>query len=74
MLHVQTIAHRVGVGYRLVDQWRTPFMGRVTASSLASTLSPCSVDRFSAIEPLGSLACVDGRVWGGRRDARIKDV
>ena len=68
------MAHRVGVEYRLVDQWRTPFMGRVTASSLASTLSPCSVDRFSAIEPLGSLACVDGRVWGGRRDARIKDI
>jgi hypothetical protein len=74
MPYVQIIDHRVGVGYRLVDQWRTPFMGRVTASSLASTLSPCSVDRFSAIEPLGSLACVDGCVWGGRRDARIKDI
>jgi hypothetical protein len=74
MADVQTIAHRVGVGYCLVDQWRTPFMGRATAPSLASTLSPCSIDRFSAIEPLGSLACVDGRVWGGRRDARIKDI
>ena len=74
MFHVQTIAHRVGVGYCLVDQWRTPFMGRATAPSLAITLSPCSIDRFSAIEPLGSLACVDGRVWGGRRDARIKDI
>ena len=74
MAHVQTIDHRVGVGYRLVDQWRTPFMGRATAPSLASALRPCSVDRFSAIEPLGSLACVDGRVWGGRRDARINDI
>ena len=74
MSHVQTIAHRVGVGYRLVDQWRTPFMGRAKAPSSASALSPCFADRFSAIEPLGNLACVDSRVLGGRRDARIKDV
>ena len=74
MIYVQTIAHRVDMGYRLVDQWRNPFMGRATAPSPASALSPCFVDRFSAIEPSGSLACVEGRVWGGRRDARIKDV
>ena len=49
-------------------------MGRATAPSPAGAFSIGSVDRFFAIHPFRGLACVDDCVWGGRRDARIKDV
>jgi hypothetical protein len=74
LINAETNADRVGMGQRFVDQWGTPFMGRATPPSPAGAFCAGSLDCFSAFNPFRHLACVADCVWGGRRDARIKDV
>ena len=72
--NAETSADRVGVGYRVVDQWGSSFMGRASAPPPAGAVSAGSVDRFLAINFSRGMDCVGDCIWGGRRDARIKDV
>jgi hypothetical protein len=60
------IALLISGGLRLWGELRPP--------SPAGAFCAGSLDRFSAVNPFRHLACVDDCVWGGRRDARIKDV